>query len=151
MLGRTYETQNCSAARTLEIVGERWTLLIIRDVLFAGLARFSDFERSLGIAPNILAKRLDTLVAAEILDTRGAEFAHREYFATKKGLDLKPVVMSLTAWGDRWASPNGPPIVLEHRGCGGRVKQKSYCARCGENPKLGDVTARPTAVWTAGE
>jgi len=68
MLGRTYEKQNCSAARTLELVGERWSHLILRDALFRGMTRFSDFERSLGIAPNILTKRLEVFVAAALLN-----------------------------------------------------------------------------------
>lgn len=144
MLGRFYEGQDCSAARALEIVGERWSLLIIRDALFGGLTRFSDFERSLGIAPNILARRLEAFVAAGIMETRSSGFEHAEYVVTRKGLDFKPVVMALTAWGDRWAAPEGPPAILQHDGCGGRVSLRIHCARCGMNPAPEDVVARPS-------
>src|SRR6185312_8742026 len=109
MLGNTYENQNCSAARALEIVGERWSLLILRDALFRGMTRFSDFERSLNIAPNILTKRLEAFVASGLFERRPdsdeSDAAH--YLPTKKGLDLKPVIMALTEWGDQWASSPG--------------------------------------------
>ena len=146
VLGRLYEKQNCSAARALEVVGERWSLLILRDALFGGTRRFSDFQRSLGVAPNILAKRLEDFIAAGIMKARSfsPETGHREYVLTAKGRDLKPIVIALTTWGDRWAAPNGPPVVLEHEGCGGRVKQQLYCSACRDNPKLTDVLARPT-------
>src|SRR6266540_2386440 len=129
MLGKTYDRENCSAARALEVVGERWSLLIIRNAMFAGSTRFNEFQRSLGIAPNILSNRLDTFVAAELMETRplaGDPDTH-EYVLTSKGLDLQPVIIALTAWGDRWAAPDGPPIVYEHQGCGGDVHQHARC------------------------
>src|SRR5450755_1606952 len=107
MLGRTYEGQNCSAARALEVAGERWSLLVIRDALFRGITRFSDFQRSLGVAPNILATRLDSFVGAGLMELR--QYSERppqhEYLLTGKGRDLGPVIIALTAWGDRWAAP----------------------------------------------
>src|SRR5436853_4785015 len=103
MLGHLYENQDCSAARTLELVGERWSLLILRDAMFRRYTRFSQFERSLEVAPNILAKRLGSLVEAGIFEAR----PEREYRLTEKGLDLKPVIIALTAWGDKWVGP-GP-------------------------------------------
>src|SRR4051794_25667494 len=99
MLGRLYEGQICSAARTLEIVGERWSLLIIRNAMFAGATRFTDFQRSLGIAPNILTKRLADFVEAGIFELRPGDAGHAEYQLTGKGLDLQPVIVALTAWG----------------------------------------------------
>lgn len=93
-----------SAARALEIVGERWSLLIIRDALFRGFTRFSDFERTLGLAPNVLAKRLDAFVAAGNFERQSLDSDRREYVLTRKGLELKAVVVALTAWGDRWAA-----------------------------------------------
>src|SRR5437764_13803820 len=113
MLGHTYEAQNCSAARALEAVGERWSLLIIRDALFRGITRFTDFQRSLGVAPNILANRLDGFVAAGLMTQHqyGPSTQQREYLPTDKGRDLQPVIIALTAWGDRWSAPQGPPIV----------------------------------------
>jgi DNA-binding HxlR family transcriptional regulator len=145
MLGRTYDRENCSAARTLEIVGERWSLLIIRDAMFAGSTRFTEFQRTLGIAPNILSSRLDRFVEAGLMQTRPLTGDHepREYLLTPKGLDLQPVIIALTAWGDRWAAPQGPPIIYQHEGCGGRVHQHLSCAGCGAAPVPGQVSTRP--------
>ena len=107
MLGKTYDLQVCSAARALEWVGERWTLLIVRDALFAGATRFSDFHKGLGIATNILTSRLDGLVEAGIMERRG--YAQNpelhEYLLTDKGRELAPVIVALSEWGDRWAAP----------------------------------------------
>jgi len=144
MLGRLYEGQTCSAAWTLEIVGERWSLLIVRDAMFADVTRFSDFQRRLGIAPNILAKRLEAFVAEGIFEMRGADTEHQEYVLTRKGAELKPVIIALSAWGDRWAAPHGAPVVYKHKDCGGRVTQALHCSKCGETPKLTDVVARLT-------
>lgn len=132
MLGRTYENQDCSAARALEVVGERWSLLIIRDAMFGGITRFSDFQRDLGVAPNVLASRLDGFVAAGlmVLSHNSDRYGHAEYVLTEKGLDLQPVIIALTAWGDRWAAPDGPPIVYAHHGCGGRVGLRLSCESC---------------------
>src|SRR2546422_3846934 len=95
MLGHLYETQNSSAARALEVVGERWSPLILRDALFRRMTRFSDFQRSLGLAPNILAKRLELFTAGGIMDARpGPATGHREYVLTAKGRDLEPVVIA---------------------------------------------------------
>jgi DNA-binding HxlR family transcriptional regulator len=147
MLGRFYEGQVCSAARALEIVGERWSLLIVRNAMFSGMTRFTDFQRSLGIAPNVLAKRLDDFVAAGIFETRAGDSNRpSEYVLTPKGLDLKPVIVALTEWGDRWAAPDGRPVTYEHEGCGGRVVQRLVCSRCGETPTHATVKAR-LARW----
>jgi len=145
VLGRTYTTQNCSAARALEIVGERWSLLIIRDALFRGITRFSDFQRSLGIASNILAARLDTFVAEGLMVPRtySAEYDHQEYLLTDKGYDLQPVIIALTAWGDRWAAPRGAPVVFQHAGCGGPVAQHTVCGRCGGDLPPGELRTLP--------
>ncbi|SFA81672.1 transcriptional regulator, HxlR family [Amycolatopsis marina] len=137
MLGRTYENENCSAARALELVGERWSLLIIRNAVFAGMTRFSDFERRLGIAPNILAKRLDGFVADGLMERREG----REYVLTEKGRELGTVIVALTEWGDRWAAPQGPPILYEHEGCGGPVHVRVCCEDCGLQPAAADVVA----------
>ena len=104
VLGRLYESQNCSAARALELVGERWSLLILRDAMFGGCTRFSDFQKSLGIATNVLAKRLEDFVAAGLMQHREpqARGDQAEYVLTQKGMELKPVIIALAAWGDRW-------------------------------------------------
>lgn len=145
MLGRNYEGQNCSAARALEVVGERWSLLIIRDALFRGISRFNDFQRSLGVAPNILTARLDGFVAAGLMIQRqyGRSAQQREYLLTDKGRDLYPVVLALTAWGDRWAAPQGPPVVFTHAGCDGPIEQSSRCRTCGQVPAPQDIHAQP--------
>jgi DNA-binding HxlR family transcriptional regulator len=145
MLGRFYEGEDCSAARALELVGERWSLLILRDAMFRGFSRFSEFERSLDIAPNILAKRLHVFVEAGIMESRPSG----EYRLTAKGLDLKPVVIALTAWGDKWVGPG--PVVFTHEGCGGRVEQGLRCGSCASTPELADVVARPSDARRASE
>ena len=143
MLGNSYENQNCSAARALEVVGERWSLLIIRDALFRGATRFSDFERGLGIATNVLAKRLDSFVAAGLLQrqTGDRQDEPQRYVPTEKCMDLKPVILALTAWGDRWAAPDGPPITFRHEGCGGQVSLRMHCNECRDAPMSGEVVA----------
>ena len=107
MLGRLYEKQNCSASRALELVGERWSLLILRDAMFASFTRFSQFQKSLGVATNILAKRLEDFVADGLMERRQAAGEQAEYVLTRKGLELKPVIIALTDWGDKWVRP-GP-------------------------------------------
>jgi DNA-binding HxlR family transcriptional regulator len=145
MLGRTYDRENCSAARTLEIVGERWSLLIIRNAMFAGSTRFTEFQRQLGIAPNILSSRLDRFVEAGLMRTRPLteDAQTREYVLTGKGLDLQPVIIALTEWGDRWAAPQGPPITYQHAGCGGRLHQRLSCEDCDAAPAPAQVRTRP--------
>jgi DNA-binding HxlR family transcriptional regulator len=123
MLHRTYATQECSAARTLEVVGERWSLLILRDAMFRGYTRYGQFHRSLGIATNVLAKRLDDLVAAGLFDRQPAAGDQADYVLTQKGLELKPVIIALTAWGDKRVRPgpvvfrtdDGRPVELQLR------------------------------------
>jgi DNA-binding HxlR family transcriptional regulator len=143
MLGNTYSGQVCSVARTLELVGERWTILILRDA-FLGIRRFDDFQRSLGVARNVLQGRLERLVENEILErVRYQERPERfEYRLTEKGLDLWPVLVALISWGDRYAAPDGPPVVLEHRGCGGAVNDRRICEACGAHLGPRDVRAR---------
>jgi DNA-binding HxlR family transcriptional regulator len=150
MLGKLYEGQTCSAAWALEVVGERWSLLIVRDAMFAGVTRFSEFQRRLRIAPNILAKRLEALVTDGIFEMRGADNEHREYVLTKKGEDLKLVIIALSAWGDRWLSPHGAPVAYKHKECGGRVTLDVHCSRCEETPKLAEVEARLTKAAEKG-
>jgi DNA-binding HxlR family transcriptional regulator len=137
VLGRTYERENCSAARALELVGERWSLLIIRNAVFAGMTRFSDFERRLGVAPNILTRRLDGFVADGLMERRDG----REYVLTEKGRELGTVIVALTEWGDRWAAPQGPPILFEHEDCGGPVHVHARCDDCGREPVTADIVA----------
>ena len=139
----SFEDFACSTAQTLEVVGDWWTLLIVRDAFF-GVRRFDDFQRRLGLSRSVLANRLAKLVAKGILDT--AEYEHRpprvEYFLTKKGADLFPVLVAMQQWGDQWASPK-PPVVLRHHGCGKRTRPALVCSACGERVGPADVTAEP--------
>jgi DNA-binding HxlR family transcriptional regulator len=144
MLGKTYDSEVCSAARTLEQVGERWSLLIIRNALFAGATRFNDFRR-LGIATNILKSRLDGFVGAGIMQRRtySGNPEHYDYLLTERGRDLAPIIVALTEWGDRWAAPDGPPVLYAHSVCGGRITQQTTCADCGQVHDPAEVQARP--------
>jgi DNA-binding HxlR family transcriptional regulator len=132
MLPRSYESQRCSIAKTLEIVGDRWTMLVIRDA-FSGIRRFDDFHRSLGIARTVLTDRLCRLVEEGLLvKVRYQERPSRfDYRLTEKGTDLWPALMALLTWGDRYAINGPPPVVVVHRECGGGVDERRMCARCG--------------------
>jgi DNA-binding HxlR family transcriptional regulator len=135
----SFAGMNCSVAAALEILGEWWTFLVLRDA-FLGVRRFEDFQRRLGIARNVLTTRLQTLVAHGVLDRRRyQERPERfEYRLTDKGLDLYPVLLSLMEWGDRWTGQEGgPPLVLVHRACGHQSAPHMVCDHCG-----GPVTAR---------
>jgi DNA-binding HxlR family transcriptional regulator len=138
---------NCSVARTLDIVGEWWTLLIVRDIMM-GQHRFEGIQADLGIARNILSDRLNTLVAHEIVDrVKYMDHPERfEYRLTAKGRDLFPVIAALMAWGDRWASPEGPPLVLRHE-CGHHGKAQVVCSECGEPMGIEDVRLKAGPGW----
>ncbi len=145
MLKNDYEGQVCSIAGALEVVGERWSLLIVRDVLL-GLRRFDEIQANLGIARNVLQTRLVRLVEQGILERRPyQEHPPRyEYRLTEKGLDLWPAMVALMRWGDEYAAPAaGPPVLLEHRGCGGALDEHRICAACGERLSVRDVRAVP--------
>ncbi len=134
MLGNTYDGQSCSIACALEVIGERWTLLILRDAV-RGTRRFEDFLSGLGIARNILTTRLSRLVDEGILER--VQYQDRpvrhEYRLTTKGLDFLPVLIGLLEWGDRYAPwPNGPPAVLTHTDCGHTLETVTTCAHCGD-------------------
>jgi len=135
----------CSVARALSVVGDRWSLLVLRDA-FLGIRRFEDFERDLGASRHRLADRLKKLVRHGILE-RVRYQAHPprfEYRLTEKGKDLYPVVVSLTKWGDRWmAGKAGPPIELVHKSCGRMAMPRLACPECGEAVSARDMVARP--------
>jgi DNA-binding HxlR family transcriptional regulator len=133
MLSKTYDAQVCSMARALELVGERWSLLIIRDALFGHVTRFGDFQHNLGIATNVLSSRLGAFVDASLMERRVTDdgTGQGEYVLTDMGRDLGPTMIALTHWGDRWAAPGEPPIVYVHDGCGGRCGVQVACETCG--------------------
>ena len=145
MLGNTYDSQVCSIARALELVGERWSLLILRNALFAGSTRYGEFQRSLGIATNILQNRLDGLVAAGIMERQLSSQNPElyEYLLTQKGRDFAPALIALTEWGDRWAALDGPPILYHHATCDSALRIDVQCASCGPIDDLVDIQALP--------
>jgi len=133
MLNRDYD-QVCSIARTLEVLGERWTILVIRDI-FNGKRRFDQIQENLGVARNVLSNRLARLVDEGILEKRPYQErpARYEYFLTEQGLALWPVMIGLLHWGDEYLSePDGPPMLVRHKECGGLVDERGYCEKCDE-------------------
>ena len=122
---------NCSIARSLDVVGEWWTLLVLRDV-FMGVRRFEAIQADLGIARNVLSDRLSTLVDHGVLGKRRyQEHPDRyEYVLTEMGQELAPVLAALMRWGDRWLSPDGPPMLMLHRECGQPVEWGGTCPHC---------------------
>jgi DNA-binding HxlR family transcriptional regulator len=145
MLHRRYDSQVCSIAGALEVVGERWSLLIVRDVL-VGLRRFDELQASLGVARNVLQTRLTRLVDEGVLEKRLYQDhpPRYEYRLTEKGLDLWPVLVALMRWGDQYAPPPaGPPVLLTHRACGGAVDEHRTCTVCGARLSVRDVLALP--------
>ena len=136
---------HCSVARTVDIIGEWWTPLIVRDA-FYGHRRFEDFQRSLGIARNVLATRLERLVEAGIMERqRYEEHPPRdEYVLTPKGRDLFPIIGAILAWGDKWtAGDAGPPLLLIHEACGKPGSLRATCDQCGEPMSLDNIRPVP--------
>jgi DNA-binding HxlR family transcriptional regulator len=145
MLGKMYDAEVCSIARALEVTGERWSLLILRNALFAGSTRYGEFQRSLGIATNVLQDRLDGFVAAGLMERRrsSGQAELHEYVLTEKGRAFQPVLLALTEWGDSWSAPDGPPILYRHRTCGSPVSVDVTCETCGTIPDTAEVRALP--------
>ena len=136
----TAEPRVCSIARTLDIVGEKWALLAIREV-FLGDRRFDEMVRRTGAPRDTLAARLRTLVAAGILEKRqySEHPARSEYHLTEAGRDLYPVIATLMRWGDKYLTgDDGPPLVLEHT-CGHRLVAQLTCRACGEPVESGQA------------
>ncbi len=136
----------------MEILGERWTLLILREA-FYGVRRFTDIQRNLGIARNILSVRLQRLVAAGLLERRRyqEEPERFEYRLTAMGRDLFPAMVAIMRWGDRHlAGDDGPPLVLRHT-CGHDAEPEVCCAHCGERLRARDVTPEPTITTATSE
>jgi DNA-binding HxlR family transcriptional regulator len=132
VLRHDYPGQICSIAKSLEVIGERWSLLIVRDVL-NGNRRFGELQTSLGVARNVLSARLQRLIEEDILERRQYQDnpARYEYFLTEKGLDLWPALIALLNWGDRYSpGPEGPPKTIVHKVCGGRVSDRGICEDC---------------------
>jgi DNA-binding HxlR family transcriptional regulator len=145
VLRNDYPGQVCSIARSLEVVGERWSLLIVRDVM-NGHRRFDQLQKALGVARNVLSARLQRLIEEDILERRPYQRSPEryEYFLTEKGLDLWPALIALLNWGDRYSpGPDGPPMVILHKECGGAVSERGICESCGQVLSARDARALP--------
>ncbi len=143
---KSFADMDCSIAQCLEVVGEWWSLLIVRDA-FLGIRRFDEFQHRLGISRNVLGHRLARLVDAGVL-AKVAYSEHpprHEYRLTDAGRDLWPVLTAMRSWGDRHAAPNGPPINLVHRGCGQVADVAFVCSVCGAPISSHDVRVVPGA------
>ena len=141
VLQRDYPGQVCSIARSLEVIGERWTLLILRDAV-VGLERFEEFQESLGIASNVLTNRLKLLCDEQVLERiPDPERPGRpKYVLTDKGRELGPALFVLMKWGDRhYPARGGPPRLTLHSGCGGNVGADLRCDRCGKQAMFGEL------------
>jgi DNA-binding HxlR family transcriptional regulator len=140
-LPNDYAGQACSLSRSLEIVGERWTLLIVRDA-FWGVRRFADFIDHLRMPRAVLASRLKALTAAGVM-ARVAGERHVEYELTEKGVALWPVVLSLMSWGDDFYAPGGPRRLFQHADDGGQVDHWGRCDSCGAAAPASDIIVTP--------
>ncbi|HEX5532389.1 MAG TPA: helix-turn-helix domain-containing protein [Actinomycetales bacterium] len=134
----------CSIARTMDVIGEPWSPLVLRDV-FAGVHRFDQIQADLGISRKVLTERLNHLVEQEILERRKYDTRPRfEYHLTDKGGELVDLLMVMVGWGDRWlAGEAGPPVLYRHRACGEVSQVDLRCANCGEPMHAGDVDLLP--------
>ena len=130
----------CSIARTLSVVGERWTLLILRNC-FMGERRFEGFQKQLGLTRHLLASRLKSLVDQGVLNKVPYQQKplRYEYKFTAKGLELYPIIMALGQWGDRWMSPDGAPLEYEHKACGKKTRLIFACSECREPVQATDI------------
>ncbi len=144
---RELDSATCSIARTVALIGQPWMLLVLRD-LFNGVRRFDELAEHLGVARNVLTRRLATLVEAGLVERRSyreeGQRARHEYRLTPAGRDLRPVLLALMAYGDaHFAGPAGPPLRVEHAGCGGAVQVRVECA--GGHPIESDtrLTSKP--------
>ncbi|MGH3156405.1 MAG: winged helix-turn-helix transcriptional regulator [Streptosporangiaceae bacterium] len=141
-LPREYVSEDCAIARTLEIVGERWTLLIVRDA-FYGVTRFSDFRDHLDVPRAVLAGRLSLLVEHGIMARITAASGRNEYVLTAKGDELWPTIWSMLAWGTKHYIPEGRRRPYTHAGCGGSVALDGRCEACGAQPQPSELTVHP--------
>jgi DNA-binding HxlR family transcriptional regulator len=142
----TFETIDCSIARTMAVLGEPWTALILRD-LFIGVTRFDALHTRLGVSRKVLALRLNRLTADEIVLKRAysVQPERYDYVLTDKGWQLCDILLAISAWGDRWTtSEAGPPALIRHRGCDHLTEAEIRCSHCGELLHAQDVEVTPT-------
>jgi DNA-binding HxlR family transcriptional regulator len=134
----------CSIARTLDVMGEPWSPLILRDI-FVGMSRFEQIQADLGISRKVLTERLNHLVDRGVLERRPYDKRPRyEYILTGKGLELIDVLMVMVAWGDKWlAGEAGPPVLYRHHACGEVSHVELSCSHCGKPMHANDIDVLP--------
>jgi DNA-binding HxlR family transcriptional regulator len=147
-LPSTYSDRNCSLARALEVVGERWTLLIIRDA-FYGVRRFGDFATQLGIPRAVLTNRLKLLVREGVFTREDGPAGTVEYVLTAKGVALWPIVRSLINWGDAFYSPSGVKRAMHHDEDGGQLDPDGRCEQCGAVVSVPEIRSEPGPGFVA--
>jgi DNA-binding HxlR family transcriptional regulator len=140
-LGVDYAQQDCPIARALEIVGERWTLLIVRDSFF-GVRRFSDYQAHLDISKAVLTERLTGLVSAGVLE-RIPRGGRDDYVLTDRGQTLWPALFALSQWGETQAPASGPRRIFSHAACGKDLEAAGWCPACQVQPEPADLEMRP--------
>ena len=136
---------DCSIARTLDVIGEPWSPLILRDV-FVGVTRFDQLQDELGVSRKVLTERLKWLVEQDVLTRK--QYSDRppryEYLLTTKGLELCDLLLVMTAWGDRWtAGSDGPPVLYRHQDCGQVSHVELHCANCDHPMRATDIDVLP--------
>lgn len=141
-LPREYNDEICPIARSLEIVGERWTLLVVRDA-FYGVRRFSDFHAHLNIPKAVLSERLSLLVDEGVFAKQAGGGRRDEYMLTAKGRQLWPAIWSLVSWGNANYVDPAQRRTYRHAGCGGRIGADRTCGRCGQLPDVADLVLHP--------
>lgn len=148
---KSFSEMACSVAQCLEVVGEWWSMLIVRDA-FLGVTRFDDFQRRLGISRNILQQRLTHLVDHDVLAR--VPYSERplrhEYRLTDKGRDLWPVLTAMRQWGDTYSAPEGPPVELVHKACGEKATALMVCDHCGGQLDARSARAVPGPGYQRG-
>jgi len=136
--------QACSIASTVDVIGDRWSLLVLRNI-FRGRRRFSEIQTDLGIAKNLLAGRLTKLLDHGVIER--VPYQERptryDYRLTPKGADLSTALIALMGWGDRWYADGGAPTILIHESCGEPLKQSVRCTRCDQTVTPGNIASRP--------
>jgi DNA-binding HxlR family transcriptional regulator len=143
---------NCSIARTLDVIGDAWTGLILRDIAL-GITRFDALQRDLGISRKVLSERLASLVEHDVLQRVPYQEkpARYDYYPTEKGADLGYVLLAMQTWGNRWIfGEQGPPLLLRHESCGATIEAVSACSNCGEQLSVADLTPLPGPSFDPG-
>lgn len=141
-LGRDYEKQNCSLARALEVVGERWTILVLRD-LFYGIHRFTDLQAHLDIPRAVLTDRLARLAEEGVVARSEYQRGRYSYTLTEHGRELWPALFALSRWGDRHNAPLGPRRIFSHAPCDEDLTADGVCPACGAVPPPDQIDVRP--------